>query len=459
MLFSKTFSIFRAFNCHNTLLTTSRLARSISSSNSKGFVIENLSGDRKGIVTLGLCRPETKNALGKQVIASLFEVLDHIKYDQDARVLVIHSLVKGVFCAGADLKERAAMPEAEVGPFVGKIRQSITNLHDLPIPTIAAIDGHALGGGLEMALACDMRVCSSTAKMGLVETKLAIIPGGGGTQRLPRIVGPAIAKELIFTARIIDGNEACKIGLANHVVEQNSDGNSAYNKALELAEEILTQGPIAIRMAKMAINKGLDVDLYSGLTFEQAGYSQVIGTKDRIEGYEVTAFVRDKAKLGAVTPQNVVQGDVLNKEDVNKAVENQDGVIIVLGTRNDLSPTTMMSDGTKNILEAMKKNNVKRVTCCISSFLFWEREKVPKPYIPITEDHDRMLQTLKECDQEWVAVLPPHIAEEPAKGNYEIKNEAPVGRVISKYDLANILVDCLTAEQHIGHYVGIGYPQ
>ncbi|GBM99765.1 Methylglutaconyl-CoA hydratase, mitochondrial [Araneus ventricosus] len=456
MLLQKTLSILKPAYYRNVYLPYTKTVRNISVSDFKGFVLQRLSGDREGIITLGLNRPETKNALGKQTIASLFEVIDSIKYDKDARVLVLHSLVKGVFCAGADLKERAVMPEAEVGPFVAKIRQSITDLHDLPIPTIAALDGHALGGGLEMALACDMRVAASTAKMGLVEAKLAIIPGGGGTQRLARIVGPAIAKELIFTARIIDGNQAFKIGLANHVVEQNSDGDSAFKKALELAEEIKTQGPIAVRLAKMAIDRGLDVDLRNGLAFEQAYYSQTIGTKDR---YEVTAFVRDKAKLGRITPHNIVQGDVLNKDDVSKAVENQDGVIIVLGTRNDLSPTTMMSDGTKNILEAMKKHNVKNVTCCISSFLFWEREKVPKPYIPITEDHERMLQALKECDRDWVAVLPPHIAEEPPRANYVIKNEAAVGRIISKYDLAEILVNCLTTEEHFGHYVGIGYPQ
>ncbi|KFM81312.1 Flavin reductase (NADPH), partial [Stegodyphus mimosarum] len=176
-------------------------------------------------------------------------------------------------------------------------------------------------------------------------------------------------------------------------------------------------------------------------------------------GYEVTAFVRDKSKLGNVVPNHVVEGDVLDKEGVEAAIKGHDAVIVVLGTRNDLSPTTVMSDGTKNILEAMKKIDVKRVSCCISSFLFWPREKVPKPYIPVTEDHERMLEALKASDREWVAVLPPHIAEEPAKGNYEIKNEAPVGRVISKYDLAEILVKCLTAEEHIGHYVGIGYPQ
>ncbi|XP_015914041.1 flavin reductase (NADPH) [Parasteatoda tepidariorum] len=176
------------------------------------------------------------------------------------------------------------------------------------------------------------------------------------------------------------------------------------------------------------------------------------------KGYEVTAYVRDKQKLGSVEPNYVVEGDVLNKSDVGDAIKGHDAVIIVLGTRNDLSPTTVMSDGTRNIIEGMKENDVRRVSCCISSFLFWPREKVPKPYIPVTEDHERMLNELKNSDREWVAVLPPHIAEEPAKGNYEIKNEAPVGRMISKYDLADILVDILTQEDHIGHYVGIGYP-
>lgn len=177
-------------------------------------------------------------------------------------------------------------------------------------------------------------------------------------------------------------------------------------------------------------------------------------------GYEVTAFVRDRAKLPSdVQVAKVIQGDVCNRDDVMKAVEEQLGVIIVLGTRNDLSPTTVLSDGTKNILEAMKMYGVKRVSCCISSFLFWDREKVPKPYVPVTEDHERMLEALKASDREWVAVLPPHIADEPAKGNYIIKNDVPVGRVISKYDLAEILVKCLSSDENVGHAVGIGYPQ
>ncbi|XP_054714734.1 methylglutaconyl-CoA hydratase, mitochondrial-like [Uloborus diversus] len=256
----------------------------VSTVQSQGFVMEKLTGDREGIVTLGFNRPETKNALSKSMLDSFSEAVESIKYDKSARVVILHSLVKNIFCAGADLKERAVMPESEVGRFVGKICQLITNFYDLPLPTIAAIDGPALGGGLEISLACDIRIASSTAKVGLVETKLGIIPGGGGTQRLPRIVGPAVAKELIFTGRIIDGSTALEIGLVNHAVEQNSDGNAAFLKALELSEEISKQGPIAVRLAKLAINKGLEVDLHTGLALEEANYAQTIGTKDRIEG-------------------------------------------------------------------------------------------------------------------------------------------------------------------------------
>ncbi|XP_054719578.1 flavin reductase (NADPH)-like [Uloborus diversus] len=200
-------------------------------------------------------------------------------------------------------------------------------------------------------------------------------------------------------------------------------------------------------------------DIKKVLIFGASGSTGLATTKAALNaGYEVTAFVRDKSKLEDVVPNNVVQGDVLNKDGVLSAVANQDAVIVVLGTRNDLSPTTVMSDGVKNILEAMKVHGVKRISCCISSFLFWPREKVPKPYVPLTEDHERMLDALKASDREWVAVLPPHISDEPAKGNYVMKNEEAVGRMISKYDLADILVKCLTAEEHIGHYVGIGYP-
>ncbi|KAM7092128.1 methylglutaconyl-CoA hydratase, mitochondrial isoform 5-T6 [Molossus nigricans] len=158
------------------------------------------------------------------------------------------------------------------------------NRANLPVPTIAAIDGLALGGGLELALACDIRVAASSAKMGLVETKLAIIPGGGGTQRLPRIIGTSLAKELIFSARVLDGQEAKAVGLISHVLEQNAEGDAAYRKALDLAREFLPQGPVAMRVAKLAINQGMEVDLITGLAIEEACYAQTIPTKDRLEG-------------------------------------------------------------------------------------------------------------------------------------------------------------------------------
>ncbi|XP_032020408.1 methylglutaconyl-CoA hydratase, mitochondrial isoform X5 [Hylobates moloch] len=185
---------------------------------------------------------------------------------------------------GADLKERAKMSSSEVGPFVSKIRAVINDIANLPVPTIAAIDGLALGGGLELALACDIRVAASSAKMGLVETKLAIIPGGGGTQRLPRTIGMSLAKELIFSARVLDGQEAKAVGLISHVLEQNQEGDAAYRKALDLAREFLPQGPVAMRVAKLAINQGMEVDLVTGLAIEEACYAQTIPTKDRLEG-------------------------------------------------------------------------------------------------------------------------------------------------------------------------------
>lgn len=212
------------------------------------------------------------------------EGLNAVKFDKNVRCLIIRSEHPGIFCAGADLKERAQMPVEEVGPFVAGLRATLIDFMNLPMPTIAALDGVALGGGLELALSCDIRIAADSAKMGLTETKLAIIPGGGGTQNLPRLIGEAKAKELIFTARAIDGKEAASLGVVNHAVPQNEAGDAAYLRSLELAKEIIPQGPIALRVAKTAISKGSQVDLNTGLAIEQACYAQVIPTKDRIEG-------------------------------------------------------------------------------------------------------------------------------------------------------------------------------
>ncbi|XP_006875938.1 PREDICTED: methylglutaconyl-CoA hydratase, mitochondrial-like [Chrysochloris asiatica] len=246
--------------------------------------VRYLEDEYRGIVVLGINRAYAKNAISKNLIKMLSKAVDALKTDKKVRTIIIRSEAPGIFCAGADLKERVKMHSSEVGPFVSKARAVINEIANLPVPTIAAIDGLALGGGLELALACDIRVAASSAKMGLVETKLAIIPGAGGTQRLPRTIGMSLAKELIFSARVLDGQEAKEVGLISHVLEQNKEGDAAYKKALDLAREFLPQGPIAMRVAKLAINQGMEVDLVTGLAIEEACYAQTIPTKDRLEG-------------------------------------------------------------------------------------------------------------------------------------------------------------------------------
>lgn len=172
------------------------------------------------------------------------------------------------------------------------------DIENLPMPAIAAIDGSALGGGLELSLACDFRTICNTAKVGLVETKWGIIPGAGGTQRLSRLINPAVAKELIYSAEVLDGEEAHLIGICNHCVQQNAGGDAAYQKALEIAVKITKNGPIAIRMAKLAINKGVEVDLSNGLLIEEACYAQTTMTDDRAEGLKAFAEKREAKFTG-----------------------------------------------------------------------------------------------------------------------------------------------------------------
>lgn len=247
-------------------------------------VYEKLTNEDDGIAIIGLNRLKERNALSLNLVKELNDTLDDVSSNNSIRVVLLRSLVPGIFCAGADLKERARMTQQQVSLFVTALRSLMNRIHNLPIPVIAALDGAAIGGGLEMALACDLRIASSNCKLGLVETKLAIIPGAGGTQRLPRLINPAIAKELIFTARIFNGKEAKELGVVNHAVDQNGNNDGAYLKSLEIAREIVPNGPIGVKMAKAAINKGLEVDLSTGLSFEEACYAQVIPTKDRIEG-------------------------------------------------------------------------------------------------------------------------------------------------------------------------------
>ena len=272
-----------SFGLHQ--MKESRRTLSIDSTNTtQDLLVQYLDGDNSGVVVFGLNRPEAKNSFSKNLVLQLAQAVESVKFDKDARVIVLRSTTPGIFCAGADLKERQTMRPQEVGPFVSMARRLLYDLENLPMPVIAAIDGAALGGGLEMALSCDMRIAADSAKMGLVETRLAIIPGGGGTQRLPRVIGPSLAKELIFTARMVSGIESEKIGLVNHSVPQNDVGDAAYQRSITLAQEILPNGPVGIKMAKQAINKGMDADLMTALSIEEACYAQVIPTKDRLEG-------------------------------------------------------------------------------------------------------------------------------------------------------------------------------
>uniref|UniRef100_A0A3B3SBG5 Enoyl CoA hydratase domain containing 2 n=1 Tax=Paramormyrops kingsleyae TaxID=1676925 RepID=A0A3B3SBG5_9TELE len=203
------------------------------------------------------------------------EVVAHLHGDGAVRVVVFRSLVPGVFCAGADLKERAKMTNSEAEHLVHGLRSLMTEIAVLPMPTVAAVDGFALGGGLELALACDLRTAASTAQMGLIEATRGLLPGAGGSQRLPRLVGFAVAKEMIFTGQRVTGERALQLGLVNRVAEQNEAGDAAYREALQLARQILPQAPIALRMVKEAISRGVEVDIDTGMAIEGMCYAKV----------------------------------------------------------------------------------------------------------------------------------------------------------------------------------------
>ncbi len=239
------------------------------------------------IATILLNRPGKANALSVQMLNEIQEILENVKYNPAIRCVIITGASEKAFCAGADLKERATMNQEEVRKTVALIRKTINDIEELPKPVIAAINGVAFGGGTELALACDFRIAASHAVLGLTETSLGIIPGAGGTQRLARLIGKGKAKELIYTARRVDAVEAEKIGLVEYVEED------FLGKAMELAKMIAKNGPIAVSQAKLAIDKGYEMDLQSGLAFEQAAYERTIPTKDRLEGLQ--AFKEKRA--------------------------------------------------------------------------------------------------------------------------------------------------------------------
>lgn len=239
------------------------------------------------IVTLN--RPEQLNCFDYETLCQLEQVVNDLRLDKSIRVIIFTGAGEKAFSAGADLKERRSLSEQEVRRNVYKIRDVFTMIEELPQPTIAAINGYALGGGFELCLVCDFRYAVSTAQMGLTEVSWAIIPGAGGTQRLTRLVGISRAKELILTARKIDAHQAEEWGIVNKVVAQ----GELMDKVMELAEEIMQNGPLAVQQAKYAIHYGSQVDIKTGLAIESKAYEVIIPTKDRLEALE--AF-REKRK-------------------------------------------------------------------------------------------------------------------------------------------------------------------
>lgn len=256
-----------------------------------------LTGADAGIGVLTLCRPRSRNVLSERALEDLHACLAAARATPPAalRVLVLRALGP-VFCAGADLRERAALPASAVPAAVARIGAAINALAALPMPVVAAIDGPALGGGLELALAADVRVAGPAAELGLPETALSVIPGAGGTQRLPRLVGSARAKELIFTTRRLRVDEAVSWGLAisagtSSEIAGGSDA-PAFSAALALARTMLPQGPLALRAAKAAIDGGAALPLAQGLEVETRAYATVVHTKDRLEGLAAFAGKR-----------------------------------------------------------------------------------------------------------------------------------------------------------------------
>jgi enoyl-CoA hydratase/carnithine racemase len=242
-----------------------------------------------GIATLTLNRPEVMNSLSFPLLFALRDRIESFRFRRDLRVVIVTGAGGKAFCSGADLKERASLPPEKVREYIFTIRNLFTAIEQLNKPVIAAVNGIALGGGTELALAADIRIASTAASMGLTETRLAIIPGAGGTQRLPRLVGRGKAKELIFTGRRVEAEEALRIGLVNQVCEP----ARLLDECRKMAAMICETGPIAIEQAKYAINHGIETDIGTGLAIESNAYWVTIPTEDRLEG--LAAF-REKRK-------------------------------------------------------------------------------------------------------------------------------------------------------------------
>ncbi|MFF4545622.1 enoyl-CoA hydratase/isomerase family protein [Streptomyces sp. NPDC001435] len=236
------------------------------------------------VAELVLDRPKAMNAVSTGMARSIGSACAALAADKDARVVVLTSTHERAFCVGADLKERNSFTDADMVRQRPLTRGAYTGVLELPMPTIAAVHGFALGGGFELALSCDLIVADPTAVVGLPEVSVGVIPGGGGTQLLPRRVGAARAAELIFSARRVVAAEAHELGLVDQLVGEGRD----RDEALALAERIAGNSPVGLRAAKRALRLGHGLDLRTGLEVEDAAWRAVAFSGDRAEG--VAAF-------------------------------------------------------------------------------------------------------------------------------------------------------------------------
>ena len=233
-----------------------------------------------GVATIRLDRPKV-NALNEQVATEIGEAVDALATNEAARAIVVWGGER-VFAAGADIQEMATQDTTTMYRYIGRFQNVFTRLEQLPQITIAAITGYALGGGCELALACDLRICAEDSKLGQPEILLGVMPGAGGTQRLPRLVGLGRAKEIIYSGRFVDADEALSIGLVNEVVEP----DVVHERALELAGRYASGPAVALMAAKQAIQQGVDVDMTTALTIERQAFAALFSTEDQTIGME-----------------------------------------------------------------------------------------------------------------------------------------------------------------------------
>jgi enoyl-CoA hydratase len=242
----------------------------------------------EGVATITLNRPEALNAFSKEVVEEILHALEDVKTDEAVRVVVLTGAGEKAFSAGADIKTMVGMTalKARELSFMGE--KLCVGLENLEKPVIAAINGYALGGGLEVAMSCDLRIASENAKMGQTEINIGLIPGWGGTQRLTRLVGMTKAKEMVFTGRIIDAKTAEQIGIVNMVVP----ADKFRETVSQFAKDLASKAPVALKVAKALINKGSDIGLESALALEREGFGVVGSSEDLKEG--VSAFTEKR---------------------------------------------------------------------------------------------------------------------------------------------------------------------